>query len=110
MISPSPQRFFVPPTETFKHRCGDHADNVEGVAWLDNRSDVFLSCSLDGCIRLFEASTGKLKDTVVEGQQGGIYSMNVINNGYNVLAGMGRRENNIALFDIRGKKNHAIQE
>ncbi|CAD7967383.1 unnamed protein product [Amoebophrya sp. A25] len=94
------KRFFVPPSRERKWKYSAHEDSVESVTWVSKTSDYFLTCSLDGSLRLFDVNTGKQHKKLIEDVEGGIYCVNVINGGEKCIAGCGGKENNIGLFDL----------
>eukprot|EP00391_Amoebophrya_sp_Ameob2_P011026 CAMPEP_0178990618 /NCGR_PEP_ID=MMETSP0795-20121207/5060_1 /TAXON_ID=88552 /ORGANISM="Amoebophrya sp., Strain Ameob2" /LENGTH=548 /DNA_ID=CAMNT_0020682211 /DNA_START=265 /DNA_END=1911 /DNA_ORIENTATION=+ len=94
------KRFFVPPSKGKKFKFSGHEDNVEAVAWIDSKSEFFVTGSIDGSLRVWDSTTGKLAHKLVEDIPGGVYCVNVMNEGARCLAGLGGTKDNIGMFDM----------
>merc|ERR1712096_566524 len=85
------RRFYVPPTDNYIWKCTGHEDNVESVSWIDPKSNHFLTASLDGTVKMWDCSTGKHVDNVVEGQADGFYCMEALHQGTKILTAAASR-------------------
>jgi len=97
------KRFFVPPVLKYDYKYNGHEDNVEDLCWLNNTDPYFISCSLDGSIKIWDASTGKFKENVVSEYESGIYCITVLQEGKKVISGHGSTDKNVCLWDVTGK-------
>lgn len=113
-------RFYVPSQYSRLLKFQGHQDNVETVKWLNKTTDEFLSCSLDGCVLLWNASNEKATENaasngkdlkpeppttvVVKDQPGGVYGIDVLASGKEFVGCLGARDGqpNVCLYDISG--------
>ncbi|CAD7967599.1 unnamed protein product [Amoebophrya sp. A120] len=104
------KRFFVPSSRDKKFKFSGHEDNVEDVKWIDAKGNFFVTGSIDGSIRVWDSTTGKLSHKLIEDIAGGVYCMNVFNAGERLLCGLGGKEDNIGLFDMtkRGAESRVM--
>merc|ERR1712159_962315 len=108
------KRFFVPPVCGKDQKFIGHEDNVEDVAFVDKTSHTFLSCSIDGSVKLWDLKAGSVKEDVIQGRKDGFYCMSVVQMGSRLVTGMGGKLDNLGLWDLTGRTgepgNPIVQE